>query len=282
MLNRLTPALVLVLAAWGCGSSAQKYGVRGLVLAKNADQITVSHDEIPGFMPAMTMPYRVRDKAEFDAVQEGDAIAATLVVNKNQTYWLDHVAVVDRSGRDARPSITADELEPGTKIPDVPLVNQDAATIHFAGFQGKAVLITFIYTRCPFADFCPLVSNEFASIERDLRTTPGDYSRTHLVSVSLDPAFDRPPILRKYGLSYLREDPAGFRHWDFVATDPHDLKKLADAFGLTYYEEKNLITHSLRTVLLAPDGSVAKVWSGNQWRKQEILEAIRQEAAKAL
>jgi cytochrome oxidase Cu insertion factor (SCO1/SenC/PrrC family) len=101
------------------------------------------------------------------------------------------------------------------------------------------------------------------------------------VSISLDPAWDKPPVLREYGLGYLRHYPIGFGHWDFVATSPEDLKNLAEAFNLTYFAKDNQITHSLRTVLLATDGTVAKMWSGNQYRRQELLDALREAASEA-
>jgi protein SCO1/2 len=265
----------------GCGASSPKhYDLRGRVLSTGTETVTVSHEDIPGLMPAMTMPYRVKDPAEFAKIEPGDSITADLVVGANKTNWLERVVITDRSGRDSLPSVTADELEPGAKIPDVTLINQDGKSIHLSQFKGKAVLLTFIYTRCPFADFCPLLSHEFAALDRELLKTPGDYKRTHLLSISLDPAWDKPPVLRKYGLTYMNSDPAGFAHWDFVATTPADLKKLAAAFNLTYFEKDDQITHSLRTVLLGTDGTVQEVWSGNEWRKQEIVDAVRQAASE--
>jgi protein SCO1/2 len=280
-----TPALLALVLAFGvlgsCGPSSPKhYALRGHVLSKDNDLVTVSHEDIPGLMSAMTMPYRVKNPAEFEKVEPGDSITADLVVDANKNNWLEQVVITDRSGRDSLPSITADELEPGAEIPDVKLINQDGKTIHLSEFKGRAVLLTFIYTRCPFADFCPLLSHEFAALDRELIKTPGDYKRTHLMSISLDPAWDKPPVLRKYGLIYLQGDPAGFAHWDFVATAPEDLKKLAAAFNLTYFEKDNQITHNLRTVLLGTDGTVQKVWSGNEWRKQEIVDAVRQAASE--
>jgi len=272
---------VILLGLGACSSSPKHYALKGHVLNKDIDNnfITVSHQEIPGLMPAMTMPYLVKDPAQFGSVQAGDDITADLVVDAKKTGWLEKVAVTDRSGRDTLPSITSDELDIGAEIPDVKFLNQDGKEVHLRDFRGKAVLLTFIYTRCPFADFCPLISHEFASLDRELKKTPGDYKRTHLVSISLDPAFDKPPVLRKYGLTYVQGDAAGFRHWDFVATSPEDLKQLAAAFNLTYEQNGSLITHSLRTVLLGPDGTVQKVWSGNEWRKQEITDAMREAAA---
>ncbi len=249
------------------------------MLAKSTDQLTVNHGDIPGLMPAMTMPYTVKDAGEFQKVQAGDSITADLVVEGDKN-WLQHVVITDSSGRDSIFATTAEDLEPGAQIPDVPLIDQEGKTIHLSDFKGKAVLITFIYTRCPFPTFCPLISNEFASLQNELLKAPGDYARTHLVSISLDPAFDTPPVLRKYGLGYLHGDPAGFAHWSFASPTPADLGKLAAAFELTYYTQGNVITHSLRTVLLANDGTVVKVWAGNEWRKQEIIDSIRQAAAK--
>jgi protein SCO1/2 len=279
----LTAIALLGLAACGasCGSGQKHYVLKGHVLAKDPDDafVTVSHDEIAGLMPAMTMPYRIKDSAEFARVQPGDTITADLVMDAKKTGWLEKIVITDRSGRDSLPSITSDELDTGAEIPDVKFFNQDGKEMHLRDFKGKAVLLTFIYTRCPFADFCPLLSHEFASLDRELKKTPGDYDRTHLVSISLDPAYDKAPVLRKYGLTYLQGEAAGFRHWDFVATSPEDLKQLAAAFNLTYEQKGAIITHNLRTVLLGPDGTVYQVWSGNEWRKQEIADAMRQAAA---
>ena len=101
------------------------------------------------------------------------------------------------------------------------------------------------------------------------------------MSISLEPAYDSPPVLRKYGLSYLHNDSAGFAHWDFVSTKPEDLQTLATAFGLTYYEQKTLITHNMRTVLVTPNGAVANVWDGSEWRQPELVDAISQVAHEA-
>jgi protein SCO1 len=267
----------------GCGLLTKHYSLRGRVLAKSTSDVTVNAENIPGFMPAMTMPYPVKDLESLEKVQPGDAITADLVV-QGKTYWLDHVVIIGSQGRGSFSTATDNsDIEDengysviGSPVPDVKLVNQDGKTIHLADLKGKTVLITFIYTRCPFPTFCPLLSSEFASIQRELAKTPDLYKKTHLVSVSLDPAYDKPPILRKYGLGYLKGDSSGFSHWDFVATSPDDLKTFAGAFGLTYFEEDNLITHSMRTVLVKPDGTVANVWDGSEWRQPELLDAMKQ------
>jgi protein SCO1/2 len=281
-------------AVGGCKSSPKHYALRGRVLVKSSDQLTVNQENIPGFMPAMSMPYPVKDAGALAQVQSGDQITADLVVN-GKKYWLQNVVV---TGGGDGPAATATEnggpppstaIQPiedesgftmvGAELPDIPLTNQAGKTIHFGDFKGKTVLVTFIYTRCPFPTFCPLLSSEFASIQRELVKSPELYEKTHLVSVSLDPAYDTAPVLRKYGLGYLKNNPAGFAHWDFVSTKPKDLQTLAGAFGLTYFKQQNLLTHGMRTVLVKPNGTVASIWDGSEWRQPELLAAMRQATA---
>jgi len=163
----------------------------------------------------------------------------------------------------------------GDKVPDVSMVNQDGKTLHFAQFKGKVVLLTLIYTHCPFPDYCPLLSRHFGSIQKELAKYPDDYKKTHLMSITLDPTYDKPPVLREYGLSYLEHDPKGFEHWDFVSTTPADLQKLTGSFGLSYSEQNSQISHSLNTILLAADGTVADMWPGNEWQTSEVIDVIR-------
>ena len=280
-------AVLLVLAfvsgvLGGCQPQEKHYTLRGRVVAKSAvtGQLTVDNDNIPGFMRAMIMPYPVKDPQGLAAVEPGDRITADVVVKNNDNYWLERLSITDQTGRGSVPAATTPhELLPGEAVPDVPLINQDGKTLHLSQFKGKAVLLTFIYTRCPLPTFCPLISSEFAAIQSDLAKDPADYGRTHLVSISLDPNYDTPPVMRKYGLAYLRDDASGFAHWDFVLTTPADLQKLASAFGLQYFEQNNQISHSMNTILLASDGTVAETWPGNEWKTSEVVAALKKAAA---
>jgi protein SCO1/2 len=266
----------------GCQTQEKHYTLRGRVVAKSphTGQLSVAGEKIPGFMAAMIMPYPVKDLQGLAAVEAGDQITADVVLKNDETYWLERIAITDKSGRGSVPAATTPhELLPGEAVPDVPLINQDGKTLHLGQFKGKAVLLTFIYTRCPFPTFCPLVSREFAAIENDLAKNPADYDRAHLVSISLDPDYDTAPVLRKYGLGYLQDDASRFAHWDFVSTTPTDLHKLAFAFGLQYFEQNNQISHSMNTILLAPDGTVVETWPGNEWKASEVLTALKNAAS---
>jgi len=274
--------MLLLAVSVGCNRT-RKYPLQGEVVGKNAvtSEITVKHGDIPGFMPAMAMPYRVKDPAVVQELQPGDKIAAEVVIGKDPSdYWLEDVRITDESARvPAKPPAAPRMLMPGDRVPDVArvniaLINQDGRTIHLSDFAGKALLVTFIYTRCPMPDFCPRLSSQFARIHDELKKNPGDYSKTHLLTISFDPKYDTPAVLRKYGLAYLEGDASGFSHWDFASTNPADLRRLAQAFGLQYEEKDNQISHNMSIVLIAPDGKVAKFWS-TDWTWTELMESMQ-------
>ncbi|MFZ3340126.1 MAG: SCO family protein [Terriglobales bacterium] len=275
------PLVLLLLAVLGACNRTRRYPMQGEVIDKNvADgEITVNHGNIPGFMPAMAMPYRVKDPAVIEQVQTGDEIAADVVVGNNRSdYWLENVRITDESGRGKiRKAPGSKMLMPGERVPDIALTDQDGRKIHLSDFAGKAVLVTFIYTRCPMPNFCPRLSSQFARIQSELKKNPADYAKTQLLTISFDPKYDTPAVLRKYGLAYLEGDPSGFGHWEFASTDPADLRRLAQAFGLEYEEEENQIVHTMSIVLIAPNGTVAKYWS-TDWTWPELMGSLQQAA----
>jgi protein SCO1/2 len=266
-----------------CQHGARRYQLRGQVMDKNVatNEITVDHEDIPGFMQAMTMPYKVKDSAVVQEVEAGDKIAAEIVVaNNGNDYWLEDVRITDESGRKTtKAPAPAQRLAAGERVPNLPLINQDGKTIHLDDFEGKAVLLTFIYTRCPMPNFCPRLSSQFARIHDNLEKTPEAYAKTHLLTVSFDPKYDTAPVLRRYGLAYLDNDASGFAQWDFASAGPSDLRKLADAFGLVYFEQGNQIAHSMDIVLISPEGTIVKYWS-NEWTAAELEADLRQQAAR--
>jgi protein SCO1/2 len=266
----------------GCQKPRAAYTLTGRVISKQpaAQQLVIDNDDIPGFMAAMTMAYKVKDPSGFERVQPADIIRADIMQGPDGMFWLEHLVITGKSAAGSPVmGATPQILAVGDKVPDVAMVNENGKTLHFGQFRGKTVLLTFIYTRCPFPDYCPLISRQFSAIQKELAKDPDEYKKTHLISISLDPNYDKPPVLREYGLSYLEHDPKGFQHWDFVSTTPADLQKLTASFGLSYSEENSQISHSLNTVLLAPDGTVANMWLGNDWQTSEIVDVMRHAVA---
>ena len=275
ILHATVMAIAVVAAAGACKPQTREFKLHGQIVqsdvAKNT--VVVKHNDIPGFMPGMTMPYKVKDRSGMLALAPGDVVDARVVVLRDGSdYWLDNVRVADSSARKgATPPHT---LKPGERVPDLELINQDGKKFHLSDLKGKAVLVTFIYTRCPLPTFCPRLSTEFSKIHDDLAKTPGEYARTHLLTISFDPDYDKPSVLRNYGLAYLRDDSSGFAHWDFAATSPDDLHLLSEAFGLIYIEEDNQISHSMNIVLISPEGTVVKSWPF-EWTRKELEDALR-------
>ena len=249
----------------------------GRVISKQPglQQLIIANDDMPGFMPAMTMPYAVKDPEGFERVQPGDLIRADLMEGAEGKFWLEHLRVTGKGPIQSSEEGVVHTLSVGDKVPDIPMVNQDGNTIRFDQFKGKLVLLTFIYTRCPFPDYCPLLTRQFVTIQNELAKNPTEYEKTHLLSISLDPNYDKPAVLRAYGLANLDHNPKEFQHWDFVSPSQADLQRLASSFGLAYSEQNGLISHSMNTILVAGDGTIINMWPGNDWRPSEVVDVMR-------
>jgi protein SCO1/2 len=241
-------------------------------MQKEERQITIAHEEIPGFMAAMTMPFSVREDWVYRSAAPGSAIRATLVV-QDERSWLEDIVIV----APAAPGVSAPssaQPRPGSPVPNFVLVNQNGKQIRLNHYAGRALLITFIYTRCPLPDYCPLMMKNFAQIHAALRRDPHSYPRTQLVGVSLDPEYDTAEVLRKYGAAYTSD--SGFESWEFASGAPERVQELAKFFGLNYWSEGGQIVHSLRTALVDPEGKLVEVYPGNDWRPADVLDELRE------
>jgi protein SCO1 len=259
-------------------SAAKRYSLKGKVISidKNAATANIDNEPIPGFMDAMVMPYTVKPSSTLDQLQPGDSITADVVVQTDDTYWLENVKVTSHSKPPAdKPTATVHIPAPGDEVPNFKLINQNGKPTSLHEYRGQTLLLTLIYTRCPFPDFCPRVSHEFSAIERQVRADPARYGKTHLLSISFDPAHDTPKVLRAYGYSCAgSKDPTLFAHWEFAAIPLTELPEFADYFALTYKEEGGLITHSLSTAVISPDGKVFKWYHGADWQASDLLQDI--------
>jgi protein SCO1/2 len=251
-----------------------------IAIDRAAHQLIVRNDDIPNFMTAMTMPFAVKDPAMVDRVQAGQRIKATLVVTDTES-WLEEVQVTAQPPADAQPHSELQIPAEGTPVPDFAFTNQDGKRVHLAQYKGKVVLLTFIYTRCPMPDFCPLMMNNFREIEKTLKQDPTAYARTHLLSVTFDPDFDTPTVLRHYALT-TTSVPADelFKHWEFLAPQSKDLDTIAHFFALSVWKEnegkdKGQITHSLSTVIIDGNGKLYRWYHGNDWRPEDLLREAK-------
>lgn len=261
--------------------SAKRYALKGKVVSidKNAGTANIDNEPIAGFMDAMVMSYTVKPASMLSQLQPGDSITADVVVEADK-YWLENVKVTGHSAPAGKPASSVHIPSPGDDVPDFKLVNQSGKSISLHQYRGQTLLLTMIYTRCPFPDFCPRVSHEFAEIDKQVRADPARYGKTHLLSISFDPAHDTPRVLRDYGFSLIgSKDPSLFAHWEFAAVPKPELPEFADYFALTYKEEGGLITHSLSTAVISADGKIFKWYHGADWSASDLLQDVA--AAKA-
>lgn len=272
----LSIACVCFAAACWRNSNEKRYELKGKVVVVEPDKhlVTVSHDEVKGFMPAMTMPFTVRSESDLQILAPEDQITATLVVDGSHS-WLEDLIIVRESGNATVNSAVVQAKE-GDEVPNYKLRNQNDREIRIHNYRGKTLLLTFIYTRCPVPEYCTLMSSNFAQVDRELGQDPELYSRTHLLSISIDPGYDTPQVLRSYGSAHTeRYQEETFAHWEFATGTKEQVKEIAEYFGLRYFPEKDEIIHGLRTVIVGPDGKIAKIYSGNEWKPEEVVAEIK-------
>jgi protein SCO1 len=269
---------LLALATVACSkksSNPKRYHLTGKIISidKPGGLINVDAAAIPGFMDAMVMPYRVEPASELDQLKVDDVISADLFVEPDK-YWLENIKVTqEATGPSPKPAAALHIPVPGEAVPDFTFTNQSGRRISLKQYRGKTLLLTFIYTRCPFAEYCPRITSEFAEINSQLKSDPALFAKTHLLSISFDTVHDTPKVLRAYGYSYAHtQEPSLFRHWEFAVPKASQLPEVAGYFGLTYVRDGNTITHSLSTAVIGPDGHIFKWYHHNDWQPAQLIK----------
>ncbi len=280
---------LLLSGASACGSSPgadsrfalsgseKRLELRGKVVSveKHNQSITVAHEEIKDYMPAMTMPFVLKDEWAFDKLGSDDQIAAALIVDGPRS-WLQDIVITKATSDSSAGGTGAAAGKAGAEVPDFRLVNQDGKQISIHGYRGKALLLTFIYTRCPIPEYCTMMSNNFAQIDQQLRKDPQLGGKAHLLSVTLDPEYDTPAVLRSYGAAHTgKYSDEKFATWEFAGGTKDEVKEIAQHFGLRYFQDSDQILHGLRTVIIQPDGKVLKVYEGNEWKPDEVMQELK-------
>ncbi len=287
--------LLSLAAIAGCSKPAQqlaaqppknvkRYHLVGKIVSINKDQNTLMVDgqDIPGFMSAMVMPYPVLSASQLNGLQPGDEITADVVVNQDDSSaHLENIVVTKKAGEKSSSELHTPQT--GDQVPDFVVVDQNNKRIHMDSFRGHVLLVTFVYTRCPFANYCPLVSHDFAEIYAKTRKDPKLAKSVRLLTISFDPQHDTPAVLRRYGESF--RDVTGttpFDRWEFATAPAKELPQIADFFGLIYSDDHGQIMHSMSTTVVAPDGKVYKWYDGNDWQPSQLVadatQALEQES----
>jgi protein SCO1/2 len=283
----VTLCALLVLVA--CNRSAQTdnanssrhYDARGIVrgFAPDRRTIDVEHEDIRGFMPSMTMPFSVQNPKQIAGFEIGDAISFRLTVTDSDS-WIDQIRKID-IGEVHLPAATltpipspavnaSPRLRDGDVMPRFELVDQDGHKISLDTFRGHPLVLTFIFTRCPIPNFCPLMSKNFADLQNAIKNGSGPVAQTRLLSISFDPNFDTPQVLKGYA-EHEQADPD---IWTFATGQKEEINNLTRGFSVYMQPESGTISHGLATALITDDGKIDKIWRGNGWIPSEIIREI--------
>jgi len=272
-----TVCRALIALSLAACSRSPTYDLRGQIVAVDPahQELTIKHEDITGFMPGMTMAFKVKDASMMAGKTVGDLVTAKLVIEESQGF-LTKVTVTGHAALTEPPPAppAADVLMPGSPVADVRLIDQDGAPRQVSGWRGQAVAVTFIYTRCPMPDFCPLLDRQFAAVQQEVAGTPALANRVHLVSVTMDPAYDKPPVL----LEHARRVGARPELWTFATGEPADLERFGAQFGLSVLPPDPSspgIVHNLRTAIIDPAGKLSTVLTGNEWRPADLIKELR-------
>lgn len=274
----LTAALADFLVA-RAGAADQVFAATGVIRAPlDGDRIVIAHEDIPGFMPAMTMAFPVTHPAEAKALKVGDSVRFRLRVSETaasvegfEVFGAD----VERAeaGSPRHPILRSHHLREGDALPDFSLVDETGAPLTAASLRGQFTVVTFIFTRCPVPEYCPAMALRFGELQKRILTDPQLAARVRLLSISFDPEFDRPEILKAYATA-VGADPAA---WHFATGEKSQVEALTKAFAV--FVERNDVTlnHTLCTALVGPDGRIVSLWRGNGWRAGDVLRAVNAE-----
>ena len=274
-------ALLCLAAAFAAprAAAASHYAVRGMVVAVNrpANTFTASVEAIPGYMPAMTMPFAVRQTSELDALAPGAIVEFTLIVESSASH-AEQIRVVPFenvqqdpfsasrltllqeivSGKAPKPLATAET------VPDFRLTDQTRRPVALSTMRGKVVAINFIYTSCVLPDFCLRFANNFAVLQKRFRRQLG--RDLVLLTITFDPVHDTPEVLARYAGQW-HADAAG---WHFLTGPEPEIQRLCHLFGVHAFPDEGLMDHSLHTVLIDRQGRLVANIEGNQFTAAQL------------
>jgi protein SCO1/2 len=274
----LTLAACLAGTAWG----AKRYPVTGVILKidKAHRSLVASIAAIPGYMEAMSMPFFVHDARELDNLQPGAYVDFTLVVDKDDS-WAEGIRLHPWVSMEQEPlrarrlqllqgaAEPARDLEPGQPVPNFTLTDQTGQRVTLSQFAGKVVAVTFIYTSCPLPNYCFRLSNNFGRLNKRFADRMG--RDLVLLSITFDPVHDQPSVLAKYAATW-KADP---KSWHFLTGALPEVQTVCRHFGLNFWQDEGLFTHSLHTLVIDRAGKLAANFEGNEFTAEQLGDFVR-------
>lgn len=299
-------ALAAILGANGCsgqnkatstaeseatnGAPAVKvFSVKGVVKEIHEDKLIlkIKHEEITNYMSAMTMNFNVRQPGIFTNLTPEEPISFQLHVTPD-THWIDNIQRDSSAEAAKNDPVTPNtnpahwrlvrDVEPldiGDTIPNYDFTNELGKAVSLKDLRGEVYAFTFMFTRCPLPDFCPRMSSNFENVQQILSTNTDLSKPWHLFSITMDPEYDTPLVLKSYAARF-RQNPD---HWNFLTAPLIDITAIGEHFGLEFYRPDGTIAHNLRTVVIDSSGKVQNIIIGNTWQPEELAGMIQKAAA---
>ena len=252
---------------------------RGVVreLPEGGQTVIIKHDDIPGFMPRMTMEFNVKDTSELRGLKKGDAVFFRVKANQTDS-WVESIQL---AGTNALAQVPTDpssvsllnigKLKPGEALPDAELLSEKGVPIHLSDFRGKALAFTFIFTRCPLPDFCPRMNQDFARARELLAQKSSGPTNWQFLSISFDPDFDKPGILTRYAFSYRGQNQD---RWLFASAPSDVVTSMGSELDFRFANEGGSFVHNLRTVVIDTQGKLVRQFEGNRWKAADLADAM--------
>lgn len=270
--------------ATGSTNNLRSFSGQGIVqdLPDGGKSVLVKHEAIAGFMPKMTMEFSVRDSKELKGLMVGDSIAFVVKANEEES-WIEGIhkttaitSLMPRADKPLTELAHIGKLKSGDLLPDAELLDENGRPLHFSDFRGRAVAFTFIFTRCPLPDFCPRMSRRFGEARDLLLEQTPSWTNWEFLSISFDPEFDQPAVLKGYAMNYRGQSSD---RWLFASASTNVTAALASEIDFRLAREEGSFVHNLRTVVLDSSGHIFRQFDGNRWQAEELAQAVREAAA---
>jgi protein SCO1 len=270
---RASAALVILVTL--CGGCAKRYTTRGVIvradLAGTAhSRVTISHEPIPGYMDAMVMLFAMRPRSLGEGLAPGDRVEFRLRVARHDS-WVDRLKVISAKRPDAglaRSPMRPTLVDLGAPPPDISLTDHRGRDVTLASLRGQAVAITFIYTRCPLPDYCPRMLANFKNVQKRFADRLG--KDLTLLVVTFDPQHDTVETLNAYARAHNADVPG----WHFLTGPLPEITRMCEAFGIEFWPEEGLLSHTLQTAVLDRDGKLAGTIEGTAYSGRQLGDLI--------
>jgi protein SCO1 len=272
--------LLILIAAVVSTACAVRYQGRGMILKVDPAEstLTVSHEEMPGYMAAMVMPFTVRESKDLADVRPGDRIAFRVNI-RNRRSWIDRLQLLSAAPADAgltQSPAASTVVRLGREVPEFTLLNQNGDAVSLASFRGKVVAVTFIYTRCPLPDYCPRMIANLQAIERRFPERIGH--DLALVAITFDPQHDTPERMKQYARAFQADRPG----WQFLTGTLPDVSRVCALFGVEFWPDEGLITHTLQTAIVDREGKLVASVEGKDYSTRQLTDLVAQTLGNVL